>query len=388
MQVFQQQDEGRDAATLAKQHQNGVAGADADGLGGALAERRVVAHLAQQVQQVGQRRGQLGAQHRQAARQPVLDLRAIGLVGDAEGGADDLDERQVGRCAAVRGAGAAQEEGAFGQAQAELVHEAGLADPGLADDVDQADGSRHRQAPVFLQDLLLPAAADQCRQAPADRDVEAADALANGIQPPELLRSRLALQLAFAEVIGLDEAFDQCVGRLAHQHGAALGLRLDPGRQVDRVAERRGLHPPIIADGADDERPAVEADAEAGAGAVVGLGLAGHGRHPCLNVERGAASPQRRILDRHRRAEERHDPVTGHLLHRAALVMDGLAQLPVDALHQEIGLLLAEFVGERRVIGHVGEEYGHLTALRRASRIRRRLVHATPRGELVPLPRC
>ena len=68
------------------------------------------------------------------------------------------------------------------------------------------------------------------------------------------------------------------------------------------------------------------------------------------------------VLVGHRRAEERHDPVAHHLIHRALVVMDGLHH-PLQDRIEESPRLLGVPVGEElhRAL-EVGEQHGHVLA--------------------------
>ena len=262
---------------------------------------------------------------------------------------------------AVGRAVATEKEGlAVIEIRAELVCEPRLANPGLADDVGDSHAARRRLLPTFLQGLDLAPASDQLGKSTATRDIEAADACLDAIEPPKLLRLCLALD----RMLAVHEALDQRVGRLAHQDSAAVGLGFDPRRQVHRVAERRDRHLVLVAKGAHHQWSAVQANAKGRPCAMLGLDLFAHDTHSRLDIERRTARPYRGVLDRHRRAEKCHHPVAGQLLDGAVVGVHGFAQLAMQPLHQEVVLLLAQLPGERRVTSHVGEQHCHLPALR------------------------
>ena len=69
------------------------------------------------------------------------------------------------------------------------------------------------------------------------------------------------------------------------------------------------------------------------------------------------------VLMRQRSAEERHDPVAHHLIHRALVAMDGLHHSLKDRI-ENLTCLLRVTVGQQlhRAL-QIGEEDGHLFAL-------------------------
>ena len=96
------------------------------------------------------------------------------LLGDAEEGAEQLQDRQERDRLAVRDAGGlVGHQAARPAALEELEAQAALAEPGVADDADDLGvalaGARQRR----LEHLHLVAAADEAREAAAARDVEA-----------------------------------------------------------------------------------------------------------------------------------------------------------------------------------------------------------------------
>ena len=86
-------------------------------------------------------------------------------------------------------------------------------------------------------------------------------------------------------------------------------------------------------------------------------------RDRLLHPERRVARAHRVVLVGERRAEERHDPVAHHLVHRALVAVDGLHH-PLEHGVEELARLLGIAVGEQlhRAL-EVGEEDGDLLAL-------------------------
>ncbi len=85
--------------------------------------------------------------------------------------------------------------------------------------------------------------------------------------------------------------------------------------------------------------------------------------HALLHPERRVAGPHGVVLVGQRRAEERHDPVAHHLVHRALVAVDGLHH-PFEHRIEDLTRLLGVTVGEQlhRAL-EVREEDRHLLAL-------------------------
>ena len=136
-----------------------------------------------------------------------------------------------------------------------------------------------------------------------------------------------------AGVLVGDRCLGRALGRLADEHGAGLGDRLDPGGRVDEVA---GDH--ALALGAERHRRLAGEDARTRAQ----LGRAD------LGAERGDGGDEleRRadgalgvVLLRDRRAPDRHHGVADELLDRAAVALD---QLParVEVAREQLARVL------------------------------------------------
>ena len=65
------------------------------------------------------------------------------------------------------------------------------------------------------------------------------------------------------------------------------------------------------------------------------------GLQPLQDRERRATRPQRRVFERDRRAEDRHDAVAGKALHDAALLAHGIVHQLRKAAHQRKGRFLS-----------------------------------------------
>ena len=130
-----------------------------------------------------------------------------------------------------------------------------------------------------------------------------------------------------------------------------------------RLADGRVVHVQIAADGAHDDLAGVEPDADLHVHAVGAAHLLRVALHLLLHPERRVAGPHGVVLVGERRAEERHDPVAHHLVHRALVAVDGLHHALEHGI-EELARLLGIAVGEQlhRAL-EVGEQHGDLLAL-------------------------
>jgi len=69
------------------------------------------------------------------------------------------------------------------------------------------------------------------------------------------------------------------------------------------------------------------------------------------------------VLVRDRRAEQRHDPVAGVLIHRALEAVDAVGEDLEEAIHDAMPFLRINLLGQLHRAFHIGEQHGHLLAL-------------------------
>ena len=285
-------------------------------------------------------------------------------LGDAEEPAHDLDEGEERRPGAVGGAVAFEDQRRLAlEPPPQLVDQPRLADPGLADDVRDAECPGPRLAPAARQHLQLLAPPHEGAEPPAHGGVEAGGMGLHPVEPVHALGLRLPLDVSLAEGRRLGRGLHQPPGGLGDENRAGLGEGLEAGREVHRVAHRLELRPRVPADGAHHDGPGVDADPRAGAQAALGLDLGAEGVHALLDLDGSPAGPERRVLQGHRGPEERQDAVARELLHRALVAVDDSGHQFVDAPHELIHGLFPEPLGHGRVALEVGEEHGHLPPL-------------------------
>ncbi len=96
---------------------------------------------------------------------------------------------------------------------------------------------------------------------------------------------------------------------------------------------------------------------------VAGLDLRRQMLRIGLDVQRGAAGAYRVVLEGHRRAEHRHDPVAGELVHRAAVALDDHRRAAEQLAHDLAQPFRPDGRRDIHRVHHVGEEHGDLLVL-------------------------
>ena len=171
------------------------------------------------------------------ARQRRLDRRAQGVaaraVVDAKQPAQRLGERREGG-AAGRVAVRHQDGRRVAEAARELVDQARLAQTGRSEDHGQARGARRDGAVVDRRD------APQLVLAPDERDRRRARRSLERHHAVRRHRFAPPLQAEASERRERHELGDEAPRRFPDHHAAVARLLLEPGRDVDRIADDLG----------------------------------------------------------------------------------------------------------------------------------------------------
>ena len=170
---------------------------------------------------------------------------------------------------------------------------------------------------------------------------------------PERLRLGLALELVLAGVRVGDRGLRCPLRRLADEDAARLRLGLDPGGGVDEVA---GNH--ALSLGAEGDRGLAGEDAGTRLQLRVERGNRGD------ELQRGSHGAFGVVLLRDGRSPHRHHRVADELLHRPAVALDERARLLEVAGEELARLLRVAALGGGGEADEVGEEDGHVAALR------------------------
>ena len=82
-----------------------------------------------------------------------------------------------------------------------------------------------------------------------------------------------------------------------------------------------------------------------------------------MNGVGGANRSLGRFFEGDRGTEQRHDPVSGHLVDRALVVVDFVNQNFVNLIHNRVGVFDTQHLRQRSKALHVAEHHRHLLAL-------------------------
>ncbi len=177
-------------------------------------------------------------------------------------------------------------------------------------------------------------APDEGAEPAAHRGFEPRGPLANAIEAIGLLRLGLSLDGVFAGKARLDHTLHQTVCPFAHEHRRRRGQRLQARGEIHRVAENGDAGVGAVLHPADHRRAGIQPDPQLRPHAVLDLEIAAGVIEPLQNRQRRATGSQRRIFERNRRTEHRHDALAGKALHDAALFAHGFVHQLRQAPHQ------------------------------------------------------
>ena len=245
-----------------------------------------------------------------------------------------------------------------GKRPAEFVQQARFAEPGFADQCDRLALAGFGAGQPLVQLAQLALAADQHGQPLLGSDLQP---VAPGRPPGDLVhdhRLALALDLDRAERLGAHLAGRRPVGILGDHDRARLGERLHARGQVHDVAVGGVIHPQIVADPPDHHRPGVQTDPQPHRHAVLVLDLAVVAADRLLDRQRRVHRPHRMVLERDRRAEQRHHAIAEIAVDGPFVAMHRVGGQLQHPVHQQVQLFRVEFLRQRRGIGNIGKQNG------------------------------
>ena len=364
MEVLEDHEEGLQLALAEQEALDGVEGPPAalrriEGLPLGVLDGHV-----QERQQGGQGRLEVPVQREELAGDLLPDL-AVGLaVVHVEVGLEEIDDGQVaGRLAVGHGARLQDEPVLGAVGVGELVEQARLAHPGLADGRHEltVPGASLLEALAELLDLGVPA--DEAGEPAGRRGLQARSQRADPGELVDLDRGGQALHGHGAQWGHLHEAFGEREGVGRQEDRARIGELLHPRREVGGLADGRVVHAEVGPDRPNDHLAGIQAHAYADRDAVLSPDALGVPLHRLLHAERGVAGADGVVLVRQRRAEEGHDAIAHHLVHRPLVAVDGRHHVLDDGI-EELARLLGVAIGEElHGALEVGEEDGDLLAL-------------------------
>jgi hypothetical protein len=245
----------------------------------------------------------------------------------------------------------------------ELVDEARLAHPRLADDRHHLTVTVARELLRAAELLQLGVAADKPRQPTPGGRLQTGPRRARPRHLVDLHRFREPLHRHGAKRFHRDVALGQSQRPGRDHDRTGIGDLLHPRGQVRRLADRGVVHVQIASDGTHDDLTGVESDSDLNVHAVSVARVISVSLHRLLHPQRRIARPHGVILVRERRAKQRHDPIAHHLVHRALVAVNGLHHAFQHGVKEFTGLL-GIAVGEQlhRAL-QIGEEDRDLLAL-------------------------
>jgi hypothetical protein len=214
-----------------------------------------------------------------------------------------------------------------------------------------------------VQHPQLGGAADEAREPAVGGDLKARAAGRGADELEDLHRRAEPLDRHGSDGSHAHVALDEPQRAGRQQDGAGLGDLLHSRREVRGLTDRAVVHVEVAANGAHDDLAGVQTHADLHRHSVRALQLVPVAPHLLLHPERGVAGALRVVVVGQGRAEERHDAVAHHLVHRALVVMDGLHHPLEDGIEELAGLLGITIREQLERASDVGEEDGDLLAL-------------------------
>ncbi len=237
---------------------------------------------------------------------------------------EQVADRQIRGGLAIGGRAALQQKPALGARRlGELTEEAGLPHPGLPDD-------RHHLAvprPCPLQGLVqgrefrLPP--HEGGQPPRPQRLQARAGWASAHQLAHLHGIRQALDGHRAQGDDLHQPLRQPQGLGRQPNGAGGRELFHTSRQVRGLADGRVVHVQIVADGAHDHLPRVEADPDLHLEAMPAAHLLAVTPDRLLHGQGGIAGPYGVVFMGNRRPKQGHNPIAQDLVHGPFIAVHG-----------------------------------------------------------------
>jgi len=245
----------------------------------------------------------------------------------------------------------------------ELEAQAALAGAGLGHDAHDLSVACVRLLERLLEHRHVVVAPDEPGEPAGTGHVEARLELAHALELVHLDRSAHALHGGSAQVSQPDVAPDQLCGRLAHAGRAGPRELLHALREPDRETLGGVVHAQVVPDLAHHHLARVDADAHGEVEALGEAQLVGVALERIAQVQRCVAGAPRVVLVGDRRAEERHDAVSGVLVDGALEAVDALREDLEEALEDRVPGLGIHLLRQLQRLLDVGEQHRDLLAL-------------------------
>jgi hypothetical protein len=254
-------------------------------------------------------------------------------------------------------------ETALPAARNKLETEAALTDSGSGHNADHLTAPAERALQGGLESLHLPLSADELGQAPRLRHFQARSEPARALELVDSSGRRKPLHGESAEVAKREITGDQPGRGLAHVDASRIGELLEPRGEAHGLPLRRVVHPQIVADLADHDLARMDADSRCERQTVAALHVLGVTAELAPQIERRVTGARCMILVSDRRAEQRHDAVTGVLVDGSLEAVDAVGEQPEEAVEDRMPLFRVEPGSQVHRLLHVREEHRHLLAL-------------------------
>jgi hypothetical protein len=244
----------------------------------------------------------------------------------------------------------------------ELVEEAGLPHPGLADHRRQLAVAVGRKLLGAAKLLDLRVTAHEARQPAAGGRLQPGPGGAGSRHLVHVHVLHQSLHGYRTQRLHGDVSLHQLECRRGQQNAAGAGELLHASGEMGCLADGRVVHAEIAADGPHHDLARVQPDADLDVHAVGMTRVLRVALDELLHPERRIAGPDGVILMGERGAEERHDPVAHDLVHRPLVPVDGLHHPFQHGIEDVPGLLGIAIGQELHRALEVREEYRDLFA--------------------------
>src|SRR5262249_23110889 len=221
--------------------------------------RRVTGIHGQEMPEVRQR----GTEVRAETEDTTLDLlddRAVRIgLFESERTPKEADQGMEGDRAPERHRASLDPSRSLADLPLKFQEEARLSDPGLPDDEHHLSEAGDDLIETFRQHPKLTVATDEWCQPAFSLDVKTGSGGARRNDLPRTHRLSLSLERKIAEGPRVEIVANETVRRLGDDDASGNGDLQHPGRDIRRVANRRVVHPQVVADATDDNEAGVEA---------------------------------------------------------------------------------------------------------------------------------
>src|SRR5215467_3800083 len=285
-------------------------------------------------------------------------------IVDAKVGTQKIDDRPIARGLPI-GEAACLEDSVASNAvgMRQLMEETRLAYPRITHhghDLAMPLADLFESGPELLHLRIAP---DELAQAPEDSGLKPSPHLPRRDHLADLDGRLETSHRHGAHRLDLDEALHETACLRGDPDGSGRSELLHASRQMSGLAHRRVVHAEVRADGTNHHVTGVEADTDSHGDAVAPKRLARVSLHRLLHPQGSITSTDRVIFMRERGTEQRHDPVTHHLVHRPLVVVNRLHHALEHRIEKLAGLLGIAIGEELHRPSEVGEEDGDLLAL-------------------------